>query len=107
MTELYKRCILRVPRFKLANGLIGQEEGVIVPSAICYCSGGYNIGDHTIACHHSGAVNLTGAVQASCNTYFCKAFYNIVSNKKKYKTVQQGYQAWKDHINALGFRTNF
>lgn len=111
MKPLYDRALQAMyppgSTFKLANGLIGQEEGVLNPSSVYGCSGGYNIGNHTIACHHSGPVNLIGAVKSSCNTYFCRAFYNIVSNKKKYKTVQQGYQAWKDHINALGFGKTF
>lgn len=89
--------------FKLANGLIAQEEGIVDASTIYSCPGGYKVGNHTIGCHHAGATNLVQAVQVSCNTYFCRAFYNIVSNKKKYNTIQEGYQAWKDHINALGF----
>lgn len=93
--------------FKLANGLIAQEEGVLNYSTVYGCPGGYNIGNHTIKCHHSGSVDLVNAVKSSCNTYFCRAFYNIVSNKKKYKTIQEGYQAWKDHINALGFGQTF
>ena len=93
--------------FKLANGLIAQEEGIVNNSTIYSCPGGYKIGNHTIGCHHAGGANLVQAVQVSCNTYFCRAFYNIVSNKKKYKTIQEGYQAWKDHINDLGFGKTF
>lgn len=93
--------------FKLVNGLIAQEEGVLTEKTIYPCPGGYNIGRHTIGCHHSGGTNLVTAVQVSCNTYFCKAFYNILSNKSKYKTVQEGYQAWKDQVNLLGFGKTF
>ncbi len=93
--------------FKLANGLIAQKEGVLDVSTNYYCPGGYAIGNHTIGCHHAGGTSLVPAVQYSCNTYFCKAFYNIVSNKKKYPTVQEGYQAWKDQINLMGFGVTF
>lgn len=93
--------------FKLANGLIAEEEGVLNANTIYYCGGGYQVGSHTIGCHHGGPTNLVAAVQHSCNTYFCKAFYNIISNKRKYPTIQEGYTAWRDHIVKLGFGTTF
>ena len=93
--------------FKLANGLIAQKEDVLNANTVYYCSGGYAIGNHTIGCHHAGATTLVPAVQYSCNSYFCRAFYNIVSNKKKYATIQEGYQAWKDQINLMGFGVTF
>ena len=92
--------------FKLANGLIAQQEGVVTSSTIYACPGGYHIGNHTIGCHHAGGADLVDAVRVSCNTYFCRAFYNTLSNRK-YKTIQEGYQAWKDHINVLGFGVTF
>lgn len=93
--------------FKLANGLIAQQEGVITAATVYSCPRGYVIGNHTIGCHHAGSPDLINAVQVSCNTYFCRAFYNTVSNKKRYKTIQEGYQAWKDHINRMGFGQTF
>lgn len=93
--------------FKLANGLIAQEEGVLTANTIYPCPGGYQVGSHKIGCHHGGPTNLMSAVQHSCNTYFCKAFYNVISNKSKYKTIQQGYTAWRDRIMKLGFGTTF
>ena len=93
--------------FKLANGLIALQEGIINTSTSYYCGGGYNIGNHVIGCHHGGATNIVAAVQHSCNTFFCRAFYNIVSNKKKYKTIQEGYSAWRHYINSLGFGQKF
>jgi penicillin-binding protein 2 len=94
--------------FKLANGLIALQEGVITPSTVYSCGGGYNMGTHTVKCHpHPGSPDLIYAISTSCNAYFCRAFYNILANKKKYKTIQESYQAWKDHINALGFGVRF
>ena len=93
--------------FKLANGLIALQEGIINTSTSYYCGGGYSIGNHTIGCHHGGATNIVAAVQMSCNTFFCKALYNIVSNKKKYNTIQAGYTAWRHYINSLGFGQKF
>ena len=93
--------------FKLATGLIAQKEKILDVNTVYYCHRGYVIGNHTIKCHHAGATTLIPAVQHSCNNYFCKAFYNIVSNKKKYATIQEGYQAWKDQINLMGFGVAF
>ncbi|MDR2868292.1 MAG: penicillin-binding protein 2, partial [Bacteroidales bacterium] len=75
--------------FKLAIGLIAEQEKVINTSTIYYCNHGYSVGNHVIGCHHAGAANLISAVQSSCNNFFCKAFYNIVSNRK-YRSVQEG-----------------
>lgn len=92
--------------FKLANGLIGEQEGVLNRNTVYTCGAGYSIGSHIVHCHGCGSINLVQAVQHSCNTYFCRAFYNTVSNPK-YKTIQDGYFAWKSHINSLGFGQKF
>jgi len=94
--------------FKLANGLIALQEGIITPKTTYPCNGGYNMGSHTVKCHaHPNNPDLIYAIATSCNAYFCRAYYNVLSNRKKYKTIQEAYQAWKDHINALGFGVKF
>jgi penicillin-binding protein 2 len=94
--------------FKLANGLIALQESVITPGTVYACNGGYNMGSHIVKCHsHPNYPDLIYAIATSCNAYFCRAYYNVLSNKKKYKTIQEAYQAWKDHINALGFGVKF
>jgi len=94
--------------FKLANGLIALQEGVITPGTTYPCGGGYNMGSHTVKCHpHANYPDLIYATATSCNAYFCRAFYNILSNRKKYGSIQESYQAWKDYINALGFGIRF
>jgi penicillin-binding protein 2 len=94
--------------FKLANGLIALQEGVITPGTVYACNGGYNMGSHTVKCHsHPNYPDLIYGIATSCNAYFCRAYYNILSNKKKYKTIQESYQAWKNYINALGFGVKF
>ena len=94
--------------FKLANGLIALQEGIITPATVYACNGGYNMGPHTVKCHvHANYPDLIFAIGTSCNAYFCRAYYNILSNRKKYKTIQESYQMWKDYINALGFGVKF
>lgn len=93
--------------FKLANGLIALQEGIIQPNTVYHCPGGYKMGSHTVACHHSGSVNIYSAIQVSCNTFFCKAYYNVLSNRTKYPNIQAAYQAWKDYVNSMGFGVRF
>lgn len=101
-----KACYPPGSTFKLANGLIAQQEHIISAGTVYVCNGGYTIGSHTVGCHHSGAPNLAMAVESSCNTYFCRAFYNTISSRK-YHSVKDGYQAWKNHIHKLGFGEKF
>ncbi len=89
--------------FKLANGLIALQENIVTPNTIYNCAGGYRIGDHTVHCHSCGGLNIYGAIQRSCNTYFCRAYYNILSNRKKYKNINEAYTAWVDYMASMGF----
>lgn len=93
--------------FKLANALIALQEEVISPSTSYFCPHGYKVGGLTVKCYHTGTVDLISAIQVSCNNYFCRVFYNILSNRSKYNTIQEGYQAWKNYINDLGFGRKF
>ncbi len=88
--------------FKLINDLIGQQEGVLIPSTSYYCDGGYHMGRQTVKCDaRHGSIQLRAAVQHSCNTYHCYVFRSIVDNKK-YKTTEEGYQVWRNHVLTFG-----
>ena len=94
--------------FKLANGLIALQEHIITPDTRYPCAGGgYHIGSHTVHCHNCGSINLAVAVQRSCNSYFCKAYYNILSNRKKYKNITEAYTAWLDYMYSMGFAQKY
>ena len=90
--------------FKLANGLIALQEHIITPSSIYGCSGGgYRIGSHVVHCHNCGGLNIYSAIQRSCNTFFCRAYYNILSNRVKYKNIDEAYNAWLGYMESMGF----
>ncbi len=94
--------------FKLANGLIALQEGIVSASTVYSCSGGgYHIGSHVVHCHNCGGLNIFTAIQRSCNTYFCRAYYNILSNRRKYKNVQEAYTAWLDYMHSMGFAQKY
>ena len=59
--------------FKLVNGLIGLEEGVLKPSYTYPCSQGYHFGaGHKLGCHaHKSPINMEESIMMSCNAYYC------------------------------------
>jgi penicillin-binding protein 2 len=90
--------------FKLANGLIALQDNIINTSTIYSCSGGgYHLGSHVVHCHNCGGLNIYSAIQRSCNTFFCRAYYNILSNRVKYKNIDEAYTAWLDYMSSMGF----
>lgn len=89
--------------FKIMNGLIGLQEGVITPASRFSCSNGYHAGSLTVGCHtHSSPLDLEGAVMNSCNAWFCNAFRNILENKA-YSSVSEAYDHWRNYLIAFGF----
>ena len=69
--------------FKLVNGLIGLEEGVLKPEYTYPCNKGYYFGSHKLGCHaHRSPLNLEEAIMMSCNGYFCYVMKNILENRK-------------------------
>ncbi len=94
--------------FKLANGLIALQDHIITPSSVYSCSGGgYHLGSHVVHCHNCGGLNIYSAIQRSCNTFFCRAYYNILSNRVKYKNIDEAYTAWLDYMSSMGFLQQF
>ncbi|HEY4785330.1 MAG TPA: penicillin-binding protein 2 [Bacteroidales bacterium] len=89
--------------FKIINGIIGLQEGVLSPSTRYSCPGGYNYGGpKLLACTHvHGSLDLAGAVAQSCNTYFCNVFRTIIDNRK-YSTVKESYNIWRDDVMSFG-----
>lgn len=89
--------------FKIMNGLIGLQEGVITPATRFGCSMGYHAGSLTVGCHsHSSPLDLAGAVMNSCNAWFCNAFRNILENRA-YASVSEAYDRWRNYLVAFGF----
>ncbi len=89
--------------FKLVQGLIGMQEGVLSPSYTCNCTGGFRYGNRILKCHaHAPHTDLCDAVAWSCNTYFCQVYRNILDNKR-YSGVKEGFDVWRDYVLSFGF----
>ena len=89
--------------FKLVQGLIGLEEGVLVPGDRYPCHMGYTYGKRTMGCHsHASPLDLRRAVAESCNAYFCYVFKNIITSPK-YGSVKEGVRRWSEYVKSFGF----
>lgn len=89
--------------FKTLVGLIGEQEGVLTPDTRYPCAGGFSLGGgKMVGCHsHGGPLNLEGAIQHSCNAYFCKVLKTCIDNKA-YANPSQALTAWRKHVMSFG-----
>lgn len=86
--------------FKLVQGLVALEEGVVEPHTRFQCNRAL------IACHgpHSNE-DLKGAIKVSCNPYFYNTFRRIINQEVSSNTFQDskaGMQLWADYIENFG-----
>ena len=86
--------------FKLINGLIALQEGVILESAHFQCSDGYHYGnDKKVNCHsHKSPVNLITGIEISCNTYFCSVYEKYF---RSFNSSLQAYDNWYSHVSSF------
>lgn len=90
--------------FKITQALIGLQEGSITPEIAFPCHHGFNYKGLHLGCHgHASPINLVPAIGTSCNAYFCWNLYRMFSNKRKYGSVQNAMNCWKDHMVDMGF----
>ena len=90
--------------FKLVNGLIGLEEGVLQPSYKYPCSQGYHFGaGRKLGCHvHRSPLDMEESIMMSCNAYYCYVLRNILENKK-YDSIDEAMDTWRDYVMSFGF----
>ena len=90
--------------FKLINGLIGLQEGVLKPSDSYPCNHGFPYGNNRrLGCHgHASPLNLLSAIATSCNGYFCYVFRAILDNKK-YGSTAEAFDKWREYVQSFGF----
>ena len=90
--------------FKLVNGLIGLQEGVLRPEMMYPCNKGYHFGaGHKLGCHgHKSPINMEESIMMSCNAYYCYVLKNILDNDK-YANVAEGLDAWHEYVESFGF----
>lgn len=90
--------------FKTTQGLTFLNEGIITPNTMFPCRHGFYCRGLHVGCHgHASPINLIPALGTSCNGYFCWGLYYMLGNRKKYKTVQDAMNTWRDYMVSMGF----
>lgn len=90
--------------FKTTQALTYLSEGIIYPSTMFPCHHGFYCRGLHVGCHgHASPINLVNAISTSCNGYFCWGLYYMIGNRRKYKTVQDAMNRWRDYMVSMGF----
>jgi penicillin-binding protein 2 len=86
--------------FKLVQGLIGMQEGVITENS------GFPCTKSMVGCHgHAMATDIPKAVQYSCNPYFYYVMKKIIQQGKKknaFADAEIGLAKWVKYMNSFG-----
>ena len=57
-----------------------------------------------MGCHsHAAPLSLVPAISTSCNAFFCWGLFHMMSNRAKYKTVEDAMNTWRDYMVSMGF----
>lgn len=90
--------------FKPTQALIFLQEGVITPQTAYTCAHGYTFRGGKPACHgHYSPLELDFAIATSCNSYFCWGLHDMLDSRRRYPTVQQAFDIWKNHLVSMGY----
>ena len=89
--------------FKMLNALVAQQEGVLTPQTRYPCASGYPPTGGKPKCHpHASPLDLAGSIQHSCNSYYSYAFKSILDNRRKYRSTEEAYAAWRKYVQSFG-----
>lgn len=91
--------------FKMVNGLIALQSGVMTAYTAYPCSGPEST---PIKCthFHSSPVKLYDAIENSCNPYFWRAFQDMMS-APRFKNQKEAYMFWYNHVTSFGLGRSF
>ena len=91
--------------FKMINGLVSLQSGVITPNTAYPCSGPNSA---PIKCthHHGSPVRLYDAIENSCNPYFWMAFQDMM-NSRRFGGVKNAFKFWYDKVTSFGLGRSF
>ncbi|MFQ3599027.1 MAG: penicillin-binding protein 2 [Chloroherpetonaceae bacterium] len=80
--------------YKMISTIAALEDSIATPSTTFYCTGHFKFGNKDFLCHRGsghGSVDMTRAIQVSCNSYF----YNLVR--------RIGFERWTKYGKMFGF----
>jgi penicillin-binding protein 2 len=88
--------------FKLTSALAALQENIIFRNTTFPHS--FVVGGHAVHCHSHPPIDLLGAIQYSCNPYFCNTFRAFVDNRK-WANSEEGYKKWRYYMESFGIGT--
>ncbi|MCR5076723.1 MAG: penicillin-binding protein 2 [Prevotella sp.] len=90
--------------FKTGQAVTYYTESIISDSTRYACYHGFTYHGLHVGCHaHSSPLSLVPALSTSCNAYFCWGLYHMLSNRRKYKTLEEAMNVWRDYMVSMGF----
>ena len=91
--------------FKMVNGLIVLQSGVVRPNTTYPCNGPES---QPIRCthHHNSPVALYEAIENSCNPYFWETFRDMFASPR-FASSKEAYQYWYDLVTSFGLGSTF
>ena len=90
--------------FKTSQGLTFLTEGIITPQTPYPCYHGFVFKGLRVGCHgHGSPLPLVPALSTSCNGFFCWGLYYMINNTRKYGSVQNAMNTWRDYMVSMGF----
>lgn len=90
--------------FKITQGLIFLQEGIIDLHTAFPCYHGYISGGLRVGCHaHGSPLPLKPSIQTSCNAFFCWGFKAMIDKRSKYGTSAKAFEVWKNHLVSMGY----
>ncbi|MDR1981739.1 MAG: penicillin-binding protein 2 [Tannerellaceae bacterium] len=90
--------------FKPAQGLVFLQEKVITAETAYACAHGYPVLGGKPGCHtHGSPLSLIPALATSCNAYFCWGLRDMIDSRRRYPTVQEGLEVWRNHMLSMGY----
>ena len=91
--------------FKMINGLIVLQSGVVTPKSTYPC---YGKESQPIRCthSHSNPVSLYDAIENSCNPYFWETFRDMFASSR-FASSKEAYQYWYDLVTSFGLGSAF
>ncbi|RMG78637.1 MAG: penicillin-binding protein 2, partial [Bacteroidetes bacterium] len=104
LKPLYNRAILAPyppgSIFKIIQGLIALDEGVITPNT------GFACNKALVGCHnHPAPSNLQKAIQFSCNPYFYRVFERLIQRNPKNSIFEESHKnldIWRQKVLTFG-----
>ncbi len=89
--------------FKVAQAIAMLSEGAIDTERTYPCNKGFTFNKIRIGCHpHRSPLSMVQAIGQSCNSYFCKAFQEMIDNRTLYSTNNRAINRWAAYMHSFG-----